>query len=136
MHEVAPGQRGHEREAPHDAAPAGREKRERAVHVGYVLQQGGLLPFLTLRQNMRLAQRVGGRGDDARIAELARRLGIDALLDRKPATLSVGQRQRARSPMARRSCSPTSPPPRSIRPSPTPCSRCSSSRCAPPTPRW
>lgn len=67
----------------------------RAVHVGYVLQQGGLLPFLTLRENMRLAQRVGGRGDLARIEELARRLGIDGLLDRKPATLSVGQRQRA-----------------------------------------
>ncbi|MBM3481040.1 MAG: ATP-binding cassette domain-containing protein, partial [Alphaproteobacteria bacterium] len=59
----------------------------RAVHVGYVLQQGGLLPFLTLRENMRLAQRVGGRGDLARIEELARRLGIDGLLDRKPATL-------------------------------------------------
>jgi putative ABC transport system ATP-binding protein len=54
-----------------------------------------LLPFLTLRENMRLAQRVGGRGDRARIEELARRLGIDGLLDRKPATLSVGQRQRA-----------------------------------------
>ncbi|MFM8991546.1 MAG: ATP-binding cassette domain-containing protein, partial [Alphaproteobacteria bacterium] len=40
----------------------------RAVHVGYVLQQGGLLPCRPLRQNMRLAQRVGGRDDDARIA--------------------------------------------------------------------
>ncbi len=66
----------------------------RAAHLGYVLQQGGLLPFLTVRQNMALGQAVLARPDGDRIVALARRLEIDALLDRKPATLSVGQRQR------------------------------------------
>ncbi len=67
----------------------------RAEHVGYVLQQGGLLPFLSVRQNMALGQAVLGRPDPARIEALAERLEIAALLDRAPATLSVGQRQRA-----------------------------------------
>lgn len=66
----------------------------RAEHVGYVLQQGGLLPFLSVRQNMGLGQAVLGKPDPARIAALAERLDIAALLDRAPATLSVGQRQR------------------------------------------
>jgi putative ABC transport system ATP-binding protein len=66
----------------------------RAAHLGYVLQQGGLLPFLSVRQNIGLGQAVLGRPDPERIETLARRLEIDALLDRKPATLSVGQRQR------------------------------------------
>jgi len=67
----------------------------RAAHIGYVLQQGGLLPFLTLRQSIALAQRLAGREDPAHGAQLAARLGIADLMDRKPATLSVGQRQRA-----------------------------------------
>jgi len=66
----------------------------RAAHLGYVLQQGGLLPFLSVRQNMALGQAVLARPDPARITALARRLEIEALLDRPPATLSVGQRQR------------------------------------------
>lgn len=66
----------------------------RAAHLGYVLQQGGLLPFLSVRQNIGLGQAVLGRPDPDRITDIARRLEIDALLDRRPATLSVGQRQR------------------------------------------
>lgn len=66
----------------------------RAAHLGYVLQQGGLLPFLSVRQNMALGQAVLARPDPARITALAQRLEIEALLDRPPATLSVGQRQR------------------------------------------
>lgn len=67
----------------------------RARHFGYVLQQGGLLPYLTVRENIALSQRVQGTSDPSRITALARNLEIDALLDRKPAALSVGQRQRA-----------------------------------------
>jgi putative ABC transport system ATP-binding protein len=67
----------------------------RAAHIGYVLQQGGLLPFLTVGENIALSQRVLGRPEPARIEALAARLGIADLLDRKPAALSVGQRQRA-----------------------------------------
>ena len=67
----------------------------RAAHLGYVLQQGGLLPFLSVRQNIALSQAVLGRPDPARVEAVAARLEIAPLLDRPPATLSVGQRQRA-----------------------------------------
>jgi len=67
----------------------------RAAHLGYVLQQGGLLPFLTVAENIALSQRVLGRRDPGRVRDLAERLDIAGLLERKPAALSVGQRQRA-----------------------------------------
>ncbi|MGG5818609.1 ABC transporter ATP-binding protein [Falsiroseomonas sp. HW251] len=67
----------------------------RARNFGYVLQTGGLVPFLTVRANAALAQDLAARRDAARIEALARTLGLASLLDRLPATLSVGQRQRA-----------------------------------------
>lgn len=67
----------------------------RGACFGYILQTGGLIPFLTLRGNARLAQDFAGRRDNPRITALAEALGIAPLLDRFPDTLSVGQRQRA-----------------------------------------
>lgn len=67
----------------------------RARHFGYVLQTGGLVPFLTIGANAELAQDLAGRRDQTHLAALAERLGIGALLNRMPASLSVGQRQRA-----------------------------------------
>jgi putative ABC transport system ATP-binding protein len=67
----------------------------RARIVGFVPQTGALLPFLSLRENILLPQRILGRLDPARIATLAERLGIAAILDRMPVAVSVGQRQRA-----------------------------------------
>ena len=67
----------------------------RSRSIGFVAQTGALLPFLTLRQNIALPQRIGGCPDPARVAVLAERLGIAAILDRKPGAVSVGQRQRA-----------------------------------------
>jgi putative ABC transport system ATP-binding protein len=69
--------------------------RLRAQSFGYVLQTGGLVPFLSVGANAALAQDLAGRRDAARIAALAERLGIAGLLARMPETLSVGQRQRA-----------------------------------------
>jgi putative ABC transport system ATP-binding protein len=66
----------------------------RAAHFGYVLQTGGLLPFLSVRRNIALSQAVLGRPDPAHIEALAARLEIAPLLERMPASLSVGQRQR------------------------------------------
>lgn len=77
----------------HDAADALADLR--ASRLGYVLQQGGLLPFLSVRENIALPQRLAGRADAARIEELAARLEIADQLAKKPAALSVGQRQRA-----------------------------------------
>jgi putative ABC transport system ATP-binding protein len=53
-----------------------------------------LLPFLSVRRNIALSQDLLGRPDVAHIEALAARLEIAALLDRMPASLSVGQRQR------------------------------------------
>ncbi|MDX9699593.1 MAG: ATP-binding cassette domain-containing protein [Rhodocyclaceae bacterium] len=68
----------------------------RRDHLGYVLQTGGLLPFLSVRDNIGLPGRIKGlRQDRPRIDRLARRLGLQGCLDRMPASLSIGQRQRA-----------------------------------------
>jgi osmoprotectant transport system ATP-binding protein len=66
--------------------------------MGYVIQQGGLFPHLTARQNVALMARYLGwlkPAIDARIAELAAltKFPIDGL-DRFPAQLSGGQNQR------------------------------------------
>lgn len=66
----------------------------RGCCMGYVLQQGGLLPYLSVRRNIELGLLIQKRGDPGHVAEIARQLEIDGLLDRLPATLSVGQRQR------------------------------------------
>jgi putative ABC transport system ATP-binding protein len=62
---------------------------------GYIQQIGGLLEFLTIRQNVGLTQRLSGRRDAAWLDQLIARLEIGAILDRYPSQVSVGQRQRA-----------------------------------------
>lgn len=70
-----------------------------ACDTGFVLQTGGLIPYLTLRQNIeegRLLSRMsGGRGTHHQTEALADRLSIGAVLDNYPENASVGQRQRA-----------------------------------------
>ena len=68
--------------------------RLRAAHIGYVLQTGGLLPFLTVRENIALSCRLLGQQGAGRIGDLARRLDITAQLAKRPGQLSVGERQR------------------------------------------
>jgi osmoprotectant transport system ATP-binding protein len=71
---------------------------ELRTRIGYVIQDGGLFPHLTARDNVTLMARyLGWRRDrtEARLAELAAltQFPRDAL-DRFPAQLSGGQRQR------------------------------------------
>ncbi len=66
----------------------------RSRYFGYVLQTGGLLPFLSVRDNIRLPQRLLGFEDAEWIDTLARRLGFAEQMTAKPGQLSVGQRQR------------------------------------------
>ncbi len=61
---------------------------------GYVLQTGGLLPFLTVAQNLTLPARLNGRSTK-QLNALAERIGIRDVLHKKPQYLSGGQRQRA-----------------------------------------
>ena len=68
----------------------------RRDHLGYVLQTGGLLPFLSVRENIALPGRIKGMGEQrARLERLAERLGVRECLGRMPSALSIGQRQRA-----------------------------------------
>ena len=70
--------------------------RLRREHLGYVLQSGGLLPFLTVRENLELPLRLLGiKPERQRIEDLAQALGIAGHLEKKPQFLSGGQRQRA-----------------------------------------
>lgn len=68
----------------------------RRTQLGYVLQTGGLLPFLSVEENIRLPTRLAGAtaGRDE-IQALAQRIGIQGMLSKKPQHLSGGQRQRA-----------------------------------------
>jgi putative ABC transport system ATP-binding protein len=68
--------------------------RLRGRHIGYVLQTGGLLPFLTVGENIALPRRLLGQRSRDGIDELTRRLGIAGQLNKRPAQLSVGERQR------------------------------------------
>lgn len=68
----------------------------RLRHLGYVLQTGGLLPFLSARENILLHCRSLGIVEQRReaVAVLTERLGIGHLLKQSPGALSVGERQR------------------------------------------
>ncbi|MDH0646709.1 ATP-binding cassette domain-containing protein [Pseudomonas sp. GD03858] len=66
----------------------------RSRHLGYVLQAGGLLGFLDVRGNIRLPRQLLGLGDDGSVERLATALDVQDQLGKKPATLSLGQRQR------------------------------------------
>lgn len=68
--------------------------RLRAASIGYVLQTGGLLPFLPVRDNIRLSPRLLGHADDPGVDLLVERLGLRPALDKKPRALSIGERQR------------------------------------------
>jgi putative ABC transport system ATP-binding protein len=67
----------------------------RSRYIGYVLQHGGLLPYLTVRRNIELPRILLGMAVDSVADELAAKLSISAQLDKLPSALSVGQRQRA-----------------------------------------
>ena len=62
--------------------------------VGYLPQRFGLLPELTVAENIGLPLRIGGEPDDARLNELLDGLGLAHLATRLPAETSIGQQQR------------------------------------------
>ena len=66
----------------------------RARHIGVVLQTGGLLASLPVLENILLSQYLLGISNRSWLLHLVNVLGLDKLLGRLPAQLSVGQRQR------------------------------------------
>ncbi len=69
--------------------------RIRRRNIGYVLQNGGLLPFLTVRENIMISADISGRPVARKEFDtLVGFLGLDDQLNKKPQYLSGGQRQR------------------------------------------
>ena len=60
-----------------------------------MLQSGGLLPYLSVRENINLSRQLLGLPLDQSVEEWAVKLNIQQQLDKLPSMLSVGQRQRA-----------------------------------------
>jgi multiple sugar transport system ATP-binding protein len=70
---------------------------ERDRDIAMVFQNYALYPHMTVRRNLGFAlrmKRVPARERERRVEEVAAVLGLEGLLDRKPAALSGGQRQR------------------------------------------
>ena len=68
----------------------------RASGIGFVMQTGGLLPFLSVRENLDINRRLLGLPEtDDGLERLVEHLELGPLLDALPARLSVGQQQRA-----------------------------------------
>ncbi|NUF50370.1 ABC transporter ATP-binding protein [Gilliamella sp. ESL0250] len=68
----------------------------RAQHLGFMLQTGGLLPFLTIRDNILLSLKLlQKKVDNSRFDYLVQKLNIVHLLNKYPKQLSIGERQRA-----------------------------------------
>ena len=86
---------------PQDIAKLWQKKKRnklsklRKQHIGYVLQQGGLLPYLTVRENIELPRKLMNLPQDDSVGSLAKVMGIHRQLDKLPGLLSAGERQRA-----------------------------------------
>ncbi len=67
----------------------------RREHIGYILQSGGLLPFLTVKENILLSSKLNNINvlEDI-FLHLVHSLGIERQINKKPQHLSGGQRQR------------------------------------------
>ncbi len=78
------------------AGPNGRALTQaRGTIFGFVPQTGGLLNFLSVRENVALPQKLFGHIDAGWVETLLDRMGLSAQADLLPSKLSVGQRQRA-----------------------------------------
>src|SRR5690606_1960387 len=67
----------------------------RGRHVGYIMQTGGLLPYLTVQENIEVPLKLLPIPVQDPARQWDGKLAISAQLGKLPAMLSVGQRQRA-----------------------------------------
>ena len=74
-------------------APLQQKELLRRQTLGYVLQTGGLLPYLNVEDNIALPIQLAGKRK-LRVDELMKRLEINSLRYHYPVQLSAGQRQR------------------------------------------
>lgn len=67
----------------------------RARHLGFMLQSGGLLPFLTVAENIQLPRRLLGLTEQSeRVTHALDCLNVSHLVGKRPQALSIGERQR------------------------------------------
>ncbi len=66
----------------------------RRQYIGYVMQTGGLLPYLSVKENINLSRNILGLPDDGTTENLAEELGLTIHLKKSPNSLSTGERQR------------------------------------------
>ena len=67
----------------------------RSRELGFLLQNGGLLPYLSVRDNIALPRRLLGLpAESERVRHAWATLGLEPLLDKRPSALSIGERQR------------------------------------------
>ena len=69
----------------------------RLNNIGFVFQAYNLIPVLTARENVEFILHLQGAGKDRRnrrAEELLRAVGLEEMMDRRPAKLSGGQQQR------------------------------------------
>jgi len=77
-------------DGPRNAALA----HQRGALFGFIPQSGGLLPFLSVTQNVELTQKINSCLDADWTADLIERLGLADVAHLAPGALSIGQRQR------------------------------------------
>ena len=68
--------------------------RMRGRLFGFVPQTGGLMPFLSVAENITLPQRLNDCVDAPWVVALMQRLGLEEVAALMPGALSIGQRQR------------------------------------------
>lgn len=68
--------------------------RFRGQHLGFVLQSGGLIPFLSTRENIALPLQGNTKTKKNLTDELIEKLGLVSVSETRPPQLSMGQRQR------------------------------------------
>ncbi len=62
--------------------------------IGYVFQDARLFPHLTVRQNLTYGRWFAPKGAGPSLDQVSNMLGLEALLNRRPAALSGGEKQR------------------------------------------
>ena len=76
------------------------EKKEKArakvrfEEIGFILQASNLVPFLTVKKQLQLVDKVNKAKENRAGLDLLKRLGLEKLVDKYPEELSGGERQR------------------------------------------
>lgn len=70
--------------------------KKRFNEIGFILQASNLIPFLTVKDQLKLVNKIEkSKLDEDRVESLLSELGIDHLMDKYPSDLSGGEKQRA-----------------------------------------